>query len=363
MEELPILYEVCFLGLILGIGFGFVAQKTHFCTMGAISDIYFFGDWNRFRAWVFAMVVALSGSQTLYLLGIIDLSNSIYLSPNFGWFGHVVGGCMFGFGMTLGGGCGNKTLVRIGGGNLKSLVVAIFMGLFAYMTLRGIVGLGRVELESVTSIDLTFWDIERQGIPDFLMLSGLEKNMARILPLFLLAGGGLVFCLKCSKFRNSMTDVTAGLLIGVFVTLAWYVTGVIGNDEFEPIPLASFSFVAPVGESIQYLMTFTGATINFGIAVVGGIILGAFLSANLSGEFRVECFSSASDMTNHIFGGILMGIGGVLALGCTIGQGVTGISTLAFGSFIALLSILGGGFFGMRYLEEGTIKKAVYSFF
>ena len=311
----------------------------------------------------FAMVVALFGSQILYILGIVDLSKSIYLAPNLGWLGYVVGGCMFGFGMTLGGGCGNKTLVRIGGGNLKSLIVAIFMGLFAYMTLRGIVGIGRVELEALTSIDLTNWGIKQQGIPDLLMVGGLEENIARMLSMFLIAGGGLIFCLKCSKFRNSAADITSGFLIGVFVTLAWYITGVIGNDDFEPVPLASFSFVAPVGESIQYLMTFTGATINFGISIVGGIILGAFLSAKLSGEFRVECFSSASDMTNHIFGGVLMGIGGVLALGCTIGQGVTGMSTLAFGSCIALLSILGGGFLGMRYLEEGTIKKTVSSFF
>ena len=270
---------------------------------------------------------------------------------------------MFGFGMTLGGGCGNKTLVRLGAGNLKSLVVALCIGLFAYMTLRGLIGLARVSLETFTVVELNSWGFESQGLPDFLSTFGLSKETCRIILLILLAGGGVVFCFKCEKFRSSKIDIIAGFLIGLFVPAAWYVTGVFGYDEFEPTPLASLSFIAPVGESVQYLMTFTGSTINFGIAVVAGVIFGSFLTAKITGEFKIEAFNGATDMIYHIFGGALMGIGGVLALGCTIGQGVTGLSTLAVGSFIALFSILLGGLCGMKYLEEGTFKGAIGGLF
>ena len=145
-------------------------------------------------------------------------------------------------------------------------------------------------------------------------------------------------------------------LLGLLIVAAWFVTGNIGFDDFEPTPIASFSFVAPIGEGLQYLMTFTGSKINFGIAVVGGILLGSFVYAKISGEFRIEAFVDASDLKRHLSGG-------ALALGCTIGQGVSGMSTLALGSLIALLSIIAGGAFGMKYLEEGSVIVAFEDIF
>jgi hypothetical protein len=166
-------------------------------------------------------------------------------------------------------------------------------------------------------------------------------------------GGGLVlFALKSTEFRSSMRDIMAGTIIGLLVVIAWYLTGVIGNDDFDPVQVTSFTFIAPVGESLQYLMTFTGSSINFGISTVGGVIFGSFLTALLSKEFHLEAFSNAGDMVRHIMGGIMMGVGGVLALGCTVGQGITGMSTLAIGSVLALIPIIVGGVYGMMYLES-----------
>lgn len=363
MDEIDVSILVPWLGFGLGGLLGATAQRTQFCTMGAISDVFFIGDWNRFRAWMLAIATAVLGTQFLYLFEIVDLSESIYLSTNLGWAGAIIGGLMFGFGMTLGGGCGNKTLVRLGAGNLKSLVVAMVLGIFAYMTLRGIIGLGRVELEALTIVDLSQFEMETQGIPDFLMMLGLQQELAQYLSVAAVAGGLFFFCFKSASFRASKTDVAAGLIIGFLIVAAWYVTGSIGFDDFEPTPVTSFSFVAPVAEGLQYLMTFTGAKINFGIAVVGGIIFGSFLSAKLAGEFRVESFVDAADMGRHLSGGALMGVGGVLALGCTIGQGVSGMSTLALGSLIALLSIIAGGVFGMKYLEEGSVSAVCADLF
>ncbi|MEK7246127.1 MAG: YeeE/YedE family protein [Pseudomonadota bacterium] len=359
MDELPVKYVVATLGLALGVVFGATAQKTNFCTMGAISDIVFIGSWNRMRAWLLAIAVAIIGSQALHLAGLIDLNKSVYLTPSFGWLGAIVGGALFGFGMTLGSGCGSKTLVRIGGGNLKSVVVALFIAFFGYMTMRVLIATARIPLEVAVNVNLAKATIPAQGIPDFLtVLTGLALPSARIAVAAVAAAGLLWFCFRSAEFRASKLDVAAGLILGATVPAAWAVTGIVGNDPFAPTPLAGLTFVAPVAESVLYLMTFTGAAINFGIATVGGVILGAFLAARAERSFRIEAFADASDMGRHMSGGALMGIGGVMAMGCTIGQGITGVSTLALASALALGSIWAGGFFGMKYLEEGGFGAA-----
>ena len=364
MEELPVKYVVATLGLMLGVVFGATAQKTNFCTMGSISDIVFMDNWNRMRAWLLAIAVAVLGSQAMHLAGLIDLNKSIYLTPNLGWFGAIVGGALFGFGMTLAGGCGSKTLVRIGGGNLKSLVVALFIAIFGYMTMRGLIAAGRIPLEGAVNVNLAKIRLPAQGIPDFLAaLTGLALPTLRLFVAAVVALALLWFCFRSAEFRSSIHDVAAGLILGATVPAAWAITGIVGNDPFQPTPLAGPTFVAPVSESVLYLMTFTGATINFGVSTVGGVILGAFLVALADKTFRIEAFADANDMGRHMGGGALMGIGGVMALGCTIGQGLTGVSTLALASFLALVSIWAGGYFGMKYLEEGGFAAAARAVF
>ena len=341
-------------GLVIGLVFGAVVQRTNFCAMGSISDLVLSGDCRRFRAWLLAIAVALIGTQALDFAGVIDIDKSIYLSANLGWLGAIVGGLMFGFGMTQSGGCASKTLVRLGGGNLKSLVVMLVLGIFAYMTLRGLLALPRLQIEA-TNIDLAARGLHSQnlgemagaaiGIPGAYARAGLAAIAALLL---------LIICFKDAAFRRSLPNIVSGLVIGLVVIGGWLVTGVLGNDEFNPVPLASITLVAPAGDSLQYLMTFTGSTINFGIAVVGGIIGGSFLAAIATGSFTIESFTDGADLVRHLGGAMLMGAGGVLALGCTIGQGITGMSTLSLGSLIAWLSIMAGGYLGIKYLEEGS---------
>ncbi|NQV56769.1 MAG: YeeE/YedE family protein [Rhodospirillales bacterium] len=364
MEDISTKVIVVSLGFVLGIVFGATAQRTNFCTMGALSDIVFMGVWNRFRAWMLALAIVMIAAQWMHLTGVIDLGKSIYLSANLGWAGAIIGGLMFGFGMTLAGGCGNKTLVRLGAGNMKSLVVFLILGIFAYMTLRGLIGLARVELEAATVIDLKAAGFASQSIPHILAtLFGAAQETMSWAVTGIAAAALLIFCFKDRNFRSSPTDIAAGIIIGGVVAAAWYVTGVIGFDEFEPTQLESFSFVNPSGNSIQYLMTFTGATINFGIATVGGVITGAFLMAKMRGEFHIESFTAADDFLRHISGAALMGTGGIMALGCTIGQGITGMSTLALGSLIALASIILGGVWGLKSIEEGGAVAGLKAIF
>ena len=349
MEWEPV-YRVALLGFLVGIVFGVMVNKTNFCTMGAISDWVNMGSKDRLRAWFLAIGVAILASQTLQATGVIDLGEAVYLTQNFGWLGHILGGTLFGIGMTLSSGCGQRTLVRVGGGNLKSLVVLVFLGLTAYMTMRGLFALIRVNAVELTNVNLANADIADQGIGTLIAAAiGLE-NVAQvnIIVAALLGGGLVVYAFAAKSFRGSFNNIVAGLIIGLIIPAGWYATGVIGFDDFEPVRFESYTFVGPTAESLMYLMTFTGSTINFGIAAVFGVILGSFVYVILTGKFRIETFTDREDMIRHIKGGILMGFGGVLALGCSIGQGVTGMSTLAVGSLMSLLSIIFGSALTMK---------------
>ena len=364
MTALPLPYLVNLAGLALGVVFGATVQRTSFCTMGAISDLVLMGDAARLRSWALAIAVAILGSQALHLAGLVNLNASIYTGGSLSWLGALLGGLMFGFGMVQAGGCGNRTLSRLGAGNLKSLLVVVIIGLTGYITLRGLLGPARVWLDGWSAIDLKSRGFAGQSLPDLIapaiagdpqMLRGL---LALGLPALLLA-----WVFGNAAFRRKPALIAAGIIVGLVITGGWAVTGILGADDFEPAPLVSMTFVAPIGAALQYLMTFTGATLDFAVSSVGGVILGAFLMAKIDGRFRLEGFQSLPDMLSHLLGGTLMGIGGVLALGCTVGQGLTGLSTLALGSFVAVGGIVIGGILGVRYLEEGSLPGAVRALF
>ena len=349
MEDWSVVHKVSLLGFLGALVFGVVANKTHFCIMGSISDWVNMGSRVRFRAWMLSIGIAILGSQAMVQLGWVDLDGTMYRSANFGLAGFLIGGLLFGIGMTLGAGCGQRTLVRVGGGNLKSLVVLIVMAITAYATLRGLLAPVRIDVFGPLSIDLEAQEITSQGIETILAhLVGASGQTMAVIVALVLGLGTIIYALKDKDFRASADNILAGVTIGVLVVGAWYVTGVIGNDDFEPVPVEALTFIAPTGNTVNYLMTWTGAEINFGIAVVLGMIVGSFLYAISSGNFRVEAFANRADMRNHLIAGVLMGFGGVLSFGCTIGQGVSGMSTLALGSLVALLSIMLGSALTMK---------------
>ena len=343
MDELLVAHVVALWGFGIALAFGMVANKTQFCTMGALSDWVNFGSLTRFRAWLLAMAVAIALSQAMQLMGWIDLSTAIYRSSNFGWLGNSVGGLLFGIGMTLGSGCGQRTLVRVGGGNLKSLVVLLVLGITAYMTLRGLLAVVRIEVFQRTNLDLASYGVTDQGLTSLLAyVLDTEPWIVSVTVSALVVLTLLWFVFKDGAFRASGENMLVGAALGLLVASAWYVTGVIGFDDFDPVPFESVTFIAPVGNAINYLMTWTGSTIGFGIAVVFGILCGSLFYALASGGFRIETFSDRADMINHLIAGVLMGFGGVLALGCTVGQGVAGISTLSVGAILATGAIMLG---------------------
>lgn len=344
-------------GFALGCVFGAVANRTNFCTMGAVSDVVNMGSWTRMRMWLLAIAVAIVGAQALQLAGLVDLGKSIYVRGNFTWLSYIVGGLLFGIGMTLGSGCGSKTLIRLGGGNLKSLVVFVFLGIAAYMTLKGLFAVWRVD-----GLDRVAVNLHGQDLPTLLAAAtGLAPRTARIVATLVVAGGLFAFVVKDRDFRAHFDNWLGGVVIGLVIVGGWYLTGHLGYGENPDTlentffatnshTIESLSFVAPLGYSLELLMLWTDKSlaVSFGIAAVLGIVAGSAAYALASRNFRWEGFAGPEDTASHVIGGILMGFGGVTALGCTIGQGLTGFSTLALGSILVFLSIVAGSALTMR---------------
>jgi hypothetical protein len=339
--------------------FGAISQRTHFCTMGAVADIVNIGDWTRMRMWIMAMGVAIVGFNTMVALGWLDAAHSIYGGPRVMWLSALVGGAMFGFGMVLASGCGSKTLVRIGGGNLKSLVVFIVIGVSAFATLKGITAVARVA--TVDSVSLTL--ATGQDLPSLLNAGiGTPKPMLAAMLGLLIGGAFIVWALARVEGRSG-ENLLAGIGIGAVIVAVWWVSGRLGHVTEDPNTLQeafvatnsqrmeSLSFVAPVAYTLDWLMFFSDKSklLTMGIVSVAGVVAGSALVAVLSKSFRWEGFRNVQDTANHLIGALLMGVGGVTALGCTIGQGLSGLSTLSLTSIMALGAILAGAVGALRF--------------
>jgi len=352
-------YLVVWGGFGLAFVFGAVGNKTNFCTMGAVSDVVAMGDWNRMRMWLLAIAVAILGASGLQLAGLVDLSKSIYTAANFTWLSYLVGGFLFGVGMTLGSGCGSKTLIRLGAGNLKSLIVALVLAVTAYMSLKGVLGVFRASVIDTVRVTLP----AGQDLPSLAAAAlGVDKRLA--LAFCALAAGGalLAFVFKSREFR-SFDRVLGGVVAGLVVVGGWYLTGHLGHLAEDPATLEerflatnsgraeSLSFVAPQAYLLELLLLWSDKSrvVTFGVAIALGMAAGSFAWAIATRTFRLESFRDAEDLILHLVGGALMGFGGVLALGCTIGQGISGLSTLALGSLVAFFSIIAGAVLTMRW--------------
>lgn len=347
-------------GLIIGFVFGFIVYRTNFCTMGSISDFMTFGDYRRFRSWILAGATAIVGTQLLVYYGVVPVSKSMYISASLGWLGHIIGGLLFGFGMVFAGGCASKNLVRVGGGDLRALVTLIIMGITAYMTIGGLFAPIRAEMVSATSIPMSSLGAS-QGLGDIAArATEMTSSTAGLIVGLVIAVLMGIYCFGDSSFRLSPVHIVAGVGIGLCVVAGWAVTG-LAFDEFADVPIApiSLTYVRPSGDTLEWLQRYTALGLpGFGVASVFGALAGSFAAALSMGRFKVTTYSDANDTVRNMFGAILMGIGGVTALGCTIGQAITGISTLAIGSFITFAAIVAGGMLGMKAFERLLMAEA-----
>jgi uncharacterized protein len=363
--QLVLLVIAC--GFVLALAFGAIAQKTDFCTMGAVSDVVNMGDWSRMRMWLLAIAVAIAGANALDLAELVDLSRSAYPAPRWSWLAYVAGGLLFGVGMTLASGCASRSLVRIGGGNLKSLVAVVFLALAAEMTSRGVLAplrtgvLGMLAVQFDQGQDLSWLLAGSLGIGKRSVQPWIASSLSLAL---------LVFVLKDRDFRADRERLFAAVAIGLIIVGGWYVTGHLGFIAEDPETLQeaylgtrtsrpeSFTFIGPAANALELLQFWSdkSARMTFGVAVVLGTLVGSFAYALIKRRFHWESFASAADTRNHVVGGVLMGFGGVCAMGCTIGQGITGVSTLALGSILVFFSIITGAALTMKIQYRRMLK-------
>lgn len=374
-------------GFVVAFIMGAVVNKTNFCTMGAVSDWVNMGDKSRFRSWMLAIAIAIIGVTVLEAFSLASPGDSFppYRGGQLIWAENLLGGLLFGIGMTLGSGCGNKNLIRVGAGNIKSIMVLAIIGIIAYFMVNPFPG------SDATLMSLLFYDWIRPMAIDVgnsqdlgALISTDNAGTLRLVIGGLLSAGLLIFIFKSAEFRSSFDNVLSGLVVGIAVVVAWYITsnvtftfddesydlrGFVQEWEFlaesdegkpadsRPLAAQSYTFINPVGQITGYIGSgLDKAFLTFGIMAAFGVIAGSFFWSIISKSFRIEWFASGADFFNHFIGAILMGFGGTLALGCTVGQGITGVSTLAAGSFIALVAII----FGSAMTMKIQLYKMVY---
>lgn len=352
----------------LSLLFGAIAQRTHFCTMGAISDVVNMGDWTRVRQWTVVVAVSMTGFALLSLTGQIDPGKSLYSTQRLLWLSALVGGFLFGLGMVLASGCGNKTLIRMGTGNLKSWVVFVFMGVAAFATLKGITAVWRSQF-----LDSVFVDMPSGVHLGALVSAWTDMPLANAWPISGLAVACclLVWALWRRDFWQS-ENLWAGLGLGLVVTAMLWVSGHLGFIAEHPETLESvylttnsgrmeaMSFVAPMAYTLDWLMFFSDKSkvLSFGIVSAVGVVIGSAVSSLVTGSFRWEGFGQIADLSHHLIGAVLMGVGGVTAMGCTIGQGVSGLSVLSLNALLAVMGIILGALAGFRY-QTWTLEKSL----
>ena len=358
--------KVLWAAFLLSAVFGAIAQRTHFCTMGAVSDAVTMGDTTRLRQWALAAGVAMLGFWGLVLAGQVDPAKTLYSGTRWIWLSAATGGVMFGFGMVLASGCGSKSLVRLGGGNLKSLVVVLVLGVVAFATLKGVGAVVRVNTVDAVAIEFTQPATLAHAAS---AATGLAVGAAGAIVALCIGGALAVWALLGPGFRT-FDNLLAGLGIGGVIVAMWWVSGHLGHvaehpETLEEVFLATnsgraeaLSFVSPVAYTLDWLLFFSDRSkvLTLGIVSVFGVVAGSAAVAVARGTFRWEGFGGTEDLVNHLAGASLMGAGGVTAMGCTIGQGLSGLSTLSLTSGVAVGGILAGAVAALRYQDWRVMR-------
>jgi uncharacterized protein len=339
--------------LALGLALGAIAQASSFCVRGALIE------WRRkdlagdhrgkFFAWLLAILVAVAGSQALTLTTGLNLAASIPLAAPASLSGVILGGLLFGIGMVLAGGCISRLLVLMAAGNLRALVVLLVTATVAYATMRGLLAGPRLLLQAVEL------PAKRRQLG---ILTGIGAETAAGLAVFASLIGAIVLVTLAVRRQLPPGRIAGGAAVGALVPLGWLLTGIVGADDFDPTPIESLNFTGPIANGLLYVMTSTGTRVDFGVALIAGLLLGAGGLASARGQARLVGFETPRQLLRYLAGGVLMGFGGVLALGCTFGNGLSGVATLSIGSWLALAAIVLGAVLALRWTETGRVAQS-----
>lgn len=341
IENYEIFEIVNIVALLMGVIFGAVAQKTQFCFSGSIKDYILISSTKRGASVVMAMITAILATYILTLFYDIDLTETVWLRDNINYFTIILGGCLFGSGMMIADGCSSRHLVKFAQGDNKSLVTLIFIAIFAYASTKGILNSVIYELTSNQIL---------------MNLSAYIKNIQ--LNIYFILSILFIILFSLTKSFKRMLSLKDGLLVGLLVAFGWYLTGVFGAESLELdtryVNFTSITFVGPSARTLELFTHYKTNHLDFGISLIIGVLIGAFIMSKFNTKYSFGCTSNIKTNTlkNSMLGGALMGIGGVMAIGCTVGQGLTGFSTLAFASLLAILSIFVSGYIMAIYLNR-----------
>ena len=309
-------------GLVLGLLFGIFAQRSKFCLRrGLVGDIT--ERASALSTWLTALVVAILGTQGLSLLKLVDFSEHRFLTSEIPVAAIALGGLMFGAGMVLARGCASRLTVLGGSGNMRALVTILIFAAVAHATLKGVFAPVRVWISSLTTDLGSFASLPGHGL--------------------IWGGIGAIALALFVRARSVVTsDLIYGALIGSLVPLGYLATGLVLFDEFDPITLESIAFTSAGSESLFWGIAGTAIEPGFGVGLLGGVLAGSAIAALTFKEFKWVGFTSDLPTSNYLLGGSLMGMGGVLAGGCTVGAGLSGVALLSVGAILALVSIIAG---------------------
>ncbi len=335
-------------GFAVGILLGAAARWSDFCTLTALERYWYANDATGVRTWVLAAAVALASTQLLIILQLMDITESFYLNPRLSLLGGIIGGVLFGVGMALVGTCSFGALVRLGSGSLRSLIIVIIVGLSALFTQRGWLSQWRTSIIEPQAFEL---NAISQSLPSLLQsAAGFDS---RVLLTILISGALFSWIFSSADYRGKLPHILTGVVVGLCITSGWVITSKLSEVMYRQVQIESASFVLPPGELINNLTSATASAADYGIGLLLGVVFGAFFIAALKRQIHWEACDDARELGRHLVGSTLMGIGGVLAAGCTIGQGVSAFSTMAISAPIVVLSICIGARMGLRMLFEG----------
>jgi len=330
-------------GFAIGIAFGIVGLLSGFCLLSSLRDWWLSNDGRKIRSYAVALAVAIVGTQFIAEAGLVNIGKSIYLQPSFSAPLIFFGGLLFGLGMVLSNGCASRALVLLGKGNIRSLVVLVIIGVTAQMTLKGLIAPARLGI-----LQWTQWTPSAISAPAIFSALGFSESVARVAATLIAMSALFVFAFSDRRFRSSYGHIAAGAAVGCLVVAGWLATGWLAADDFNPVPVTSLTFISPIADALQYSMFSTGLNLNFGIVLFAGVLIGSAATSLLTGRFQLEGYTSVSHTARSIAGAALMGSGGAMAYGCSIGQGLTGLSTLAIPSLIGVAGIVTGAALGIR---------------
>lgn len=336
---------VLLIGAAGGLLLGLAARLGRFCTLGMIEDVHYGQDYGRLWMWMTALGTAMMLNFGADAVGLVDLSDTRHLANRYSILGAIVGGLLFGYGMAQAGNCGYGVLARLGGGDIRALMIAIVMGVTASAAIFGILG----------GLRPAFFPVTQAG-PD---PAGLAHAAERLTGLSHAAVGlavgavllGLSVRLQAPDLR--LRRVGWGLVAGIAISSGFIGTWWIATSGFGAWPVISHSFTAPIGETLHYAMFSSGLAPKFGMGSVLGVILGGAIGSFIQGGFRWEACEDPRELRRQMGGAVAMGLGAVLAAGCSVGQGLSALSLLSTTALVVAASIWVGAWIGLRHLIVG----------